>query len=371
MVMTMFKKKDPDRKIAEDELPEDDPIIDLTDEVIIEPGEEHKAESSLTDDDIPPKGDTTPSRGEDENLIVFEENENSSLAENPFTEDAQIDLFAEDDELAEDDEIIAMPSGISPTFGEEDEDVDMLSDLEFEHEENKNIIAATESDNDEIETDDEIIEIIEFDRHYEDDDEVVKQAAFFDRPTVEDENFLELFDVDEEASPENVEVRELSESEEKAVEDEMRRFFNDAFDDDGEIEDNTARPIEKFSERDTNLDLTMSAAALSSGVAKLDRADLPLPQDPAKDAAFPPKDQTERDERLRTYSPPSNSGDATVVSPGNIDRAIDRAIERIINEKIAGRIEHIIYEIIEKAVKREIDWLKESLLEDRPHEDHR
>jgi len=37
---------------------------------------------------------------------------------------------------------------------------------------------------------------------------------------------------------------------------------------------------------------------------------------------------------------------------------IDQAIERVINEKFAGRIENIIYEVIEKAVAKEIDRLK-------------
>jgi hypothetical protein len=350
--MTMFKKKDPDRKIAKDELSDDDPIIELTDEVKIEPGEAHKTGSSPTEDSLPPKADTDPSRGEDENLIVFEENENSSSEGNPFTEDDEIDFFAEEDELAEDDEIIAMPSGVSPTFGEENEDLDMLTDLEFEHEENKDIIPTAELDNDEIDTDDDIIEIIQFDRHYED-DEVIEQAGPANRAAQEDGDFLELFDADEEGFPEDAEMRELSESEEKAVEDEMRLFFDDVFQDNNEIEDNAAQVVEKFSERDTNLDLTMAAAALSSGVDK-------------KDAAVPPKDPSETDEHLRTYPPASNRGDTTVVSPGQIDQAI----ERIINEKFAERIEHIIYEIIEKAVKKEIDRLKVSLLEDRPYEDH-
>lgn len=352
MVITMFfKKKDPDRKIAKDELSDDDPIIELTDEVKIESGEEHKAESSPTDDYIPHETDTDPSRGEDENFIVFEENKNSSLEGDPFTEDDEIDFFAEDDELAEDDEIIAMPSGVSPTFGEENEDLDMLSDPEFEHEENKDIIPTAELVNDAIDTDDDIIEIIEFDQHYEDDDEVIEQAGLSNRPAQEDGEFLDLFDADEEGPPED---EELSESEEKAVEDEMRLFFDDAFEDKSEIEDNAAQLVDEFSKRDTNLDLTMTAAALSSGVGK-------------KDVASPPKDQSKTDKHLRTYSPASNSGDTTGVSPGQIDQAI----ERIINEKFAGRIEQIIYEIIEKAVKKEIDRLKVSLLEDRPHEDHR
>ena len=354
MVMTMFfKKKDPDRKIAKDELSNDDPIIELTEEVKIEPGEAHKAQSSPTDNSIPPKADTDLSRGEDENLIVFEENENSSLEDDPFTEDDEIDFFTEEDELAEDDEIIAMPSGVSPTFDEENEDLDMLPDLEFEHEENKDIIPAADLDSDEIDTDDDIIEIIEFDRHYED-DEVIEQAGLSHRSAQDDGNFLDLFDADEKVPLEDKEMRELSESEEKAVEDEMRLFFDDVFQDKSEIEDNAAQLVEKFSEGDTNLDLTMAAAAISSAGDK-------------KDAASPPKDPSETDEYLRTYSPASNSGDTMLESSGQIEQAI----ERIINEKFAGRIEHIIYEIIEKAVKKEIDRLKVSLLEDRPHEDHR
>ena len=63
---------------------------------------------------------------------------------------------------------------------------------------------------------------------------------------------------------------------------------------------------------------------------------------------------------MQKDSSASNAGDSPVVSP----EQIDQAIERIINKKLAGRIEHIIYEIIEKTVKREIDRLKTSLLED-------
>ncbi|MGD8213052.1 MAG: hypothetical protein PVF32_24520 [Desulfobacterales bacterium] len=348
-----FKKKDPDRKVAKDEPSEDDPIIELTDEVKIEPGEALEAKSSPTDEFIPPKADTDPLKGEDENLIVFEENENSSLEDDPFTEDDEIDFFTEEDELAEDDEIIAIPSEVSPTFGEENEELEMLTDLDFEHEEKKDIIPTAELDNDEIDTDDDIIEIIEFDRHYED-DEVIEQAGLSNRSAQEDGDFLDLFDANEKGPPEDGEMRELSESEEKAVEDEMRLFFDDVFQDNSEIEDNAAQLVEKFSESDRNLDLTTAAAALSSGAG-------------SEDAASPSKDLSETDEHRQTDSLASNNGDTPVESYGQIDQAI----ERIINEKFAGRIEHIIYEIIEKAVQREIDRLKESLLEDRPHEDHR
>jgi hypothetical protein len=362
-----FKKKDPDRKVAKETLSDDEPIIELTDEVEIEAAEDHKASSSTAADDIPPRADPALSNGEDENLIVFEEDEESSLEDDPFTEGDQIDFFAEDDEQAEDDEIIAMPSDVSSTFGEDDEDIQMPSDPEFEHKENNDNIPTTELDKDEIENDDDIIEIVEFDRHYANDDEVLEHAGLSAISGLRDEEFLELFDADEDGPAIDEEMRELSESEEKVVEDEMRQFFDDAFEDKSEIEDNAAQLAEKYSERDTDLDLTMTAAALSSGVDKLDRPDPPSPQDPAKDGASLPEDQSETGEHLRMYPPASNSVDDTIVSSGQIDQAV----ERIINEKFAGRIEHIIYEIIEKAVKREIDRLKASLLEDRPPGDHR
>ena len=45
-----------------------------------------------------------------------------------------------------------------------------------------------------------------------------------------------------------------------------------------------------------------------------------------------------------------------------MDALPDEAIERIINEKISGKIEDIIYEVIEKAVAKEIDRLKRALM---------
>ena len=184
---------------------------------------------------------------------------------------------------------------------------------------------------------------------------------------LKDEDFLELFGVEEEDPLEDHEMRELSESEENAVEAELSRFFEDALEDETGIENNAPRPVEKFSELDTDLDLATTAAALSAGAGKFNRFETPSPLDPIneKKAASLHKDQSGKNEHIQKESPASNAGDSSVVSP----EKIDQAIERIINEKLAGRIEHIIYEIIEKAVKREIDRLKESLLDDSTPED--
>jgi len=194
MVMNMFKKKDRDRKTFNDEPSDDEPIIELTDEVKIQPEENHKAPFPKTDDVGPPKADLDPSSGDDENFIVFEENEKSSPEENPFTEEDEIDFFAEDDIGVEDDEVIAMPSELSPTFDENGEEIDMLPDSEFEREDGVEIKPGTESDNDDNETDDDIIEIMEFDRHYPDDDDVLENTGISDPSVPEEEDFLEFSD---------------------------------------------------------------------------------------------------------------------------------------------------------------------------------
>jgi hypothetical protein len=333
----MIEKKDPNQKIVKDDFSDDDPIIELTDEVIIKPEEDRKVASPKTADFIPSKVDKDPSYGDDEGFIVFEENAKSSLHNDPFIEadgqsagddvfimdngrnevdgdstaiiddDAiemtgdeiqknfdeeieleyesdgeEIDFFAGDDERTEDNDVLAVPSEASPTFGKDDNGIDMPADSEFEREAGEEIIPQAEVDQVDVETDDDIIEITKFDQHFPDDDEVSEHAGLLDPSGLEDEDFLEFFDIEKE------------------------------------------------------------------------RASLP-------------KDQSEKDDPMQKDSPVSNAGDSPVVSP----EQIDQAIERIINEKLAGRIEHIIYEIIEKTVKIEIDRLKASLLEDSTPEDNR
>ena len=392
MVMNMIEKKDPDQKNVEDGFSDDDPIIELTDEILIEPEEDRKPASPKTDDVIPSKVDKDPALGDDEGIIVFEENTKSSMLDDFFTnmdgdstaiiegdttdmtgddtrhnfddeieleyddDEDEIDFFTDDEELDADNDVIAMPSEASPTFGEDGNGIDMLADIEFEREEGDGIMPLAELDNDDVETDDDIIEITEFDQHFsDDDDETLAHAGLLDASDLKDEDFLELFDIEEEGPMDDEEMRELSESEEKAVEAELSRFFDDAQENETGIEDNAPSPVEKLSEPDIDLDLAMTAATLSAGTGKFNRPKTPFPPDPA-DA---------KEELNQKASPESNATDLTAVSP----EAIDRAIERIINEKLAGRIEHIIYEIIEKSVKREIDRLKESLLEDSPPED--
>ena len=417
MVATMTEKKDPNEKNVADDLFDDEPIIDLTDEVKIEPDAERKVSSPKSDGVIPPKADKDPAPSDDKDFIIFEENANSSLKGDPYTEtdrqntkdddligitdkfepeshdDEDLFIMVDDQDSADgdltaiiDDDAIEMAGDDLGNHFDEDleleyeideeeidffsdddaqeEDNDVIampsevSDIDFEHDEGDEFTPLAELDNDDVETDDDIIEITEFDQHFsdDDDDETLAQAGLLDASDLKDEDFLELFDVEEEGPMEDEEMRKLSESEEKAVEAELSHFFDDALEDETGIENNAPQPAGNFSGPDIDLDLAMTAATLSAGAKKIGRLETPFPQNPAG----------EKDGYMQKNLPKSNADDSPVVSP----EAIDRAIERIIKEKLAGRIEHIIYEIIEKAVKREINRLKESLLEDSPPEDN-
>ena len=115
----------------------------------------------------------------------------------------------------------------------------------------------------------------------DDDDETLAHAGLLDPSGLKDEDFLELFDIEEEGPMDDEEMRKLSESEEKAVEDELSRFFDDALEDEPGIEDNAPQPVEKLSEPDIDLDLAMAAATLTAGTGKFNRPETPFSPDPA------------------------------------------------------------------------------------------
>ena len=195
--MTMIEKKDPNQKTIKDDFPDDDPIIELTDEVKIKPAEDRKAASPKTDDFIPPKVDKDLSFGNDGQ----DEVEGDSIA--IFDDDA-IEMTGDDTQNNFDEEI-------ELEYQIDGDEIDFFSG------------------DDEMAED--IIEITKFDQHFPDDDEVLEHAGLLDPSGLEDEDFLELFDIEEEGPMDDEEMRELSESEEKAVEAELSRFFDDAVED--------------------------------------------------------------------------------------------------------------------------------------------
>jgi hypothetical protein len=425
----MTEKKDPHKKIAADDLFDDEPIIDLTEEVKIEPEEGRKVATSKTGEILSPKADKDPAPRDDEGIITFKDSANLTYQDDPyivtgglsaendnriglsgnivsepdgdddllimdggqdvmdgdaaavidddaiemagdeirnnFDEDIEleyeidedeIDFFSSDGDRVQEDEITAIPSEASATFGKDDKGRNILSDIDFEHEAGDEILPLADLDDDGAEGVDDIIEINEFDQHYADDDEDdLEQTGPLDPSGLKDEDFLELFDIEEEGPLKDEKLKRLSASEEKAVEAELSRFFDETSEDDVGIENNDLQPTDKFFAMDADSELARAAASLSSVAGEFDRPDTSFPPDPGSEENHP----------MRKDSPAAKAGGF----PGISSEQIDQAIERIVNAKLAGRIEHIIYEIIEKAVKREIDQLKESLLEDSTPDD--
>ncbi len=335
------------------------------------------------------------------------------------SDEDEFDFIAMDGHAEDNDDLIAGPSEASPVFEDDDDGNDILEDIEFELNEDEEIIASSDSlkeppemiefqqekmpefdhdgnltdladeslsmfddsavtksendiialadfDDDDAEIEEDIIEITEFDHHFpEEDDEILEYASTLDPSGLRDEDFLELFEIGEENPTKDAEMRELSESEEKAVEAELSRLFDDTLEDEALFENNAPKPVDESSA--SNPGWILTASALSSGTEKPDHPDRFFPNNSGNElrSAQLSKDQPEEDERLMANLHGLNKSGFQSITPAQIDIAI----ERVINEKFADRIEQIIYEIIEKAVSKEIIRLKSALLEDSSIDD--
>ena len=95
---------------------------------------------------------------------------------------------------------------------------------------------------------------------------------------------------------------------------------------------------------------------------QVDRLDTFLSSDSTTDPAVAslPEDPSEDDENAeKDLQTVQDTSDALAVTPDQIDSVL----EGVIREKFSGKIENIIHEAIEKAVSKEIDRLKGSLLD--------
>jgi hypothetical protein len=247
-----------------------------------------------------------------------------------------------------------MPSELTQTFDEDGDVKNKLPDIDNLHGTDEKMKPLAESQDNEVDSLDGIIEITEFDQHFpEIDEESLQNADFLNTSDLKDEDFLELFDIGDEDSEAEEDMKMLGASEEEVEAAETSRFFDDPLVENLEIANDITQADEKFSEMDP--DLAETAASFTSAAGNFDHPDPQFSNisNNEIEPGMPKKSSTPNAENLPTVS----------------TEQIDQAIERIINEKLAGRIEHIIYEIIERTVKREIDKLKESLLNDNFPED--
>ena len=262
-----------------------------------------------------------------------------------------------------------------PEFEDEAEvtDIEDSGDLESEIE----VLAFEEPEDSSAEEEDDIIEITEFDEHFpEEDEKKLEVAGVLDASNSDEDDFLELIEVEEDGLVEDEEVIEFSSAEDKIDEDEIDNFFSDSLEDEPVFENGEVKAAEgtpalstdmamataSTADEDDEFDFSFDSSDISQQVDRLDTflSDDSTPE-PAV-ARLPGEDEQPAAEKgmLDDEQPAEEEADEPLpVSPDQIDAILESAIK----EKFGGKIENVIYEVIEKAVSKEIDRLKDALLD--------
>ena len=358
---------------------DDDEIIELKDEVNIEPKNSEAAIEPFEEPDEPDKASELPSVEKIIDLDALEDDDNESENVIRLSEDVSFD---EEDE----DEIDILPTEKEPVLKEDDHD-DVVEITEFD-----DILSEDTSG---MVTLSEISETLDIE---EDDDE---------------DEFLELIDVeeDEEAELEEMEedVIQFDESGTDIEDVELKDFINDSLDEeiqiDEDLEEDLASTLGDDDEEEMDMaepasveddfDFSMDSSEISKKIDQLDsifsddieaEAELDEDADQYEETAEPDDE---------TVTPPETlfedivdeietedigvSGDESVDVPlavGGIaamdatsQDKLEETLEQVIERKFSGKIEMLITQIIEKAVSKEIQRLKKILLEDDGDED--
>ncbi|MEJ2169367.1 MAG: hypothetical protein P8X90_27990 [Desulfobacterales bacterium] len=317
-----------------------------------------------------PAGDAESKPNEDEDVIPLETDPQ---------EDAPIVALEDDEPLHfEDDKGLLV-------------DLEDVTELEDEDE----IVPLDDSDDYYTEKEDDIVEITEFDQHYpSDSDKVLQQAGILDPTDEEEEDFLELIEVEENRQDEDeAEIIGTGDWDDKDEYTKLDNFFNEELEESSQpATDETA--IKRFLPGDSVLtdkeaeDAEVAPEAAAANDASDSKADpFDFDFDPRAIArqvdgldAFLSEDSIDEPE---VASLPEDYSAAENAPPENLalepdseelptfpPKQIEAAVERVINEKFSGRIENIIYEVIEKAVTKEIDRLRGVLLDSFPPDDN-
>lgn len=375
--------------LAEDEAPEfsdsdDLPDLEAASELDFE-GLEDEEGSPAVDEFGADSSDDIIARAVEQSLGSDDDPDRVDLTrKSEFEMEDEHDLLDLDHSQEDDEEILALAEEEPLEFERDDDllDLDEGEDLEADDE----VIPLDGLVDRESENDDDIIEITEFDQHFPTDGEaLLKQSGILDTSGADEDDFLELIDIEQDHLSEDEEIDEFSDPSLKIADDRLNQFFSDDQDPD---ESKTSAPKTVFSDdlddkwledeametakeaADVNAESKSETEALfredenfefnfdpNSIAQQVDRLDSLLSDDSADEpeVASLPVDQDEEDETEPADSQADPNQDELLhVPPGQIDAAI----ERVINEKFSGKIEDIIYEVIEKAVAKEIDRLK-------------
>jgi len=375
--------------LAEDEAPEfsdsnDLPDLEAASELDFEDLEDEEGNPAVEELGAD-SSDEIIARAVEQSLGSDEDPDRVDLTrESKFEMEDEHDLLDLDHSQEDDEEILALADEEPQEFERDDDllDLDEGEDLEADDE----VIPLDGLVDRESENEDDIIEITEFDQHFPTDGEaLLRQSGILDASGADEDDFLELIDIDQDNLSENEGTDEFSDPSLKVEEDRLNQFFSGdhvtdesetsapktVFSDDMDdkwLEDEAMETAEEAS--DVNAESTSETEALfredenfefnfdpNSIAQQVDRLDSLLSDDSADEpeVASLPVDQVEEDETGPADSQADlNQDDLLNVPPGQIDAAI----ERVINEKFSSKIEDIIYEVIEKAVAKEIDRLK-------------
>lgn len=254
----------------------------------------------------------------------------------------------------------------------------------------------------------EVTEITEFDDILpEENNELITLSDIDEESEPEEEEFLELIDVEEDDQMEEGRAPDMDlstgregiedeiiqfEGPSDDVEDvELEDFINDSLGKeiriDDDFEDDLADALESETESEMDLadpssdaeefDFSMEPEEISE---KIDRLDTIFFDDSELEAELDDEEESETDEVAESDSgdepedddevlglelpeePEANSEHAALLDVSQDQ--IEKSIERIIQQNFPDKIESMIKEIIEKAVSKEIDRLKNILLED-------
>ena len=317
------------------------------------------------------------------------------------------DEFPDMDELPEDDDELMALSEEKPLKFEDnvdlldfDENADLEDDFKVPMDGFNGVEAADER---------EIIEITEFDQHFPEDDEaLLKKSGMVDRTAEDEDEFLELIDVDENNVPEDEEILEFGESPLIKDDSVLDQFLSEELKDDDSLFQATETIFgdekeDKLAENDASKTIFDESPETDSGnedeilkiAAELDEAE--SDRTPAAGTVLSEEEEfkinldpgtiSKQIDRLDPLQIKNSSDDSAAAllsadwadekptgpkdsqagpeTEGSLPLSsgqIDAAIERVIKEKFSGTIEDIIYEVIEKAVAKEINRLKRSLL---------
>jgi hypothetical protein len=350
-------------------------VPDLTDEMDFELEDDEDESVMAAEEELSAKdSDDIIARAVEKSLTQDEATAQIDLAmEREFESPDDNGIMAKDDAPQTAEDIIAALAQEDTLKFEEDEE---LSDIEddIDPEPAYEVLHLNEFDDDTTEEEDDIIEITEFDEHFpEEAEKKLERAGILDAAEPDEEEFLELIEVEDDGQTEDEEIIEVNQSEEQIVQDEIDNFFSETLGEEPEFESDDTQPVEETPAMDTMMTMdTLTPPSEdeefnfsfdpSQISQKVDRLDTFLSSDSTTEPemALQPEDQFEDDENaeedLQTVQ---DTGDAPAVTPDQINSLL----ERVIKEKFSGKIEDIIYEAIEKAVSKEIDRLKGSLLD--------